>query len=84
MLCCTELLSRVLLFVTPWTIACQAPLSIGILQARRLEWVAMPFSRGSSQPRNRTGSPALQVDCLPAELPRKPFHIMVTFKSEIM
>ena len=27
----------------------------GILQARILEWVAYPFSRGSSQPRNRTG-----------------------------
>ena len=26
----------------------------GILQARRLEWVAMPFSRGSSQPRDQT------------------------------
>ena len=26
----------------------------GILQARILEWIAMPFSRGSSQPRNRT------------------------------
>ena len=26
----------------------------GILQARILEWVAMPFSRGSSQPRDRT------------------------------
>ena len=24
----------------------------GILQARILEWVAFPFSRGSSQPRN--------------------------------
>ena len=35
----------------------------GILQARILEWVAFPFSRGSSQPR----SPALQVDSLPAE-----------------
>ena len=27
----------------------------GILQARILEWVAYPFSRGSSRPRNRTG-----------------------------
>ena len=27
----------------------------GILQARILEWVAFPFSRESSQPRNRTG-----------------------------
>ena len=35
-------------------IACQAPLSMGILQARILEWVAMPSSRGSSQPRDRT------------------------------
>ena len=39
---------------TPWTVACQAPLSMGILQARILEWVAMPSSRGSSQPRDRT------------------------------
>ena len=38
----------------PWTIACQAPLSKGILQPRILEWVAMPSSRGSSQPKDRT------------------------------
>ena len=38
----------------------------GILQARILEWVAFPFSRGS-QPRDRTQSPALQADSLPAE-----------------
>ena len=31
----------------------------GILQARVLEWVAIPFSRGSSQPRNQT-----QVSCI--------------------
>ena len=30
----------------PWqTVACQAPLPMGILQARILEWVAMPSSR---------------------------------------
>ena len=34
---------------------------------RILEWVAYPFSRGSSQPRNWTS--ALQVDSLPAEIP---------------
>ena len=51
--------------MTPWTVAHQAPLSMGILQARILEWVVMPSSRGSSQPR----SPELQVDFLPAELP---------------
>ena len=40
--------------VTPWIAACQAPLSMGILQTRTLEWVSMPSSRGSSQPRDRT------------------------------
>ena len=36
-----ESLSCVQLFATPWTVACQAPLCMGILQARRLEWVAI-------------------------------------------
>ena len=47
-------LSLVWLFVTPWIITHQPPLSLGILQARILEWVAIPSSRGSSQPRART------------------------------
>ena len=38
----------------------------GILQARiLLEWVAISFSRGSSQPGTEPGSPALQADSLP-------------------
>ena len=36
--------SRVQLFATLWTVTHQAPLSMGILQARILEWVAMPSS----------------------------------------
>ena len=40
----------------------------GILQARILEWVAFPFSRGSSQPRSLT----LQADSLPTEPQGKP------------
>ena len=39
---------------TPWTVAHQAPLPLGILQGRILECVAMPSSRGSSQPRDWT------------------------------
>ena len=39
-------LGHVLHFATPQTVACQAPLSTGILQARILEWAAMPSSRG--------------------------------------
>ena len=44
----------------------------GILQARILEWVAFPFSRGSSQPRDQTRSPTLQADSLPVEPQGKP------------
>ena len=43
-----------------------------ILQARILEWVAFPFSRRSSQPRDRTEVPMLQADSLPAEPQGKP------------
>ena len=38
-----------------------------ILQARILEWVAVPFSRGSSNPGIKPRPPTLQVDSLPAE-----------------
>ena len=48
------MLSCVQLFVTPWTVACQAPLSMEILQAIILEWVAISSSRGSSPPRDWT------------------------------
>ena len=53
-LCCVESFSHISLFVTPWTVAHQTLLSMGILQARTLEWVAMPSSRESSQPRDQT------------------------------
>ena len=48
-----KLLSHVQLFVTPWVIVHV------ILQARILEWVAFPFFRGSSQPRDGN-----QVSCI--------------------
>ena len=44
----------------------------GNLQAGTLEWLAFPFSRASSQPRDRTRSPTLQADSLPSEPPGKP------------
>ena len=59
-------LSRVQLLATPWTMQS--------MEFSILEWVAFPFSRGSSQPRDWT-----QVPCtaggfffLPAELSGKP------------
>ena len=47
------------IFVIPWTVALQAALSLGILQARTLEWVAMPSSKGSFQLRDQA-----QVSCI--------------------
>ena len=46
--CMLSCFIHVLLFVTLWTVAHQPLLSMGILQARILEWVAMPSSRGHS------------------------------------
>ena len=53
-------LSCVWFFAIPWTVACQvlkSPLSMGILQPKILQWVAIPFSRGSSQPSDRNHLP---------------------------
>ena len=44
----------------------------GILQARTVEWVAISFSRGSSQLGIKPRSPALQADSLQSEPPGKP------------
>ena len=45
--CCAQSLLE-----TPWTVTCQAPLSMGF--PRQEYWVAISYSRGSSQPRNLT------------------------------
>ena len=44
----------------------------GIRQARRLEWVAIPFSRRSSWPKDWIRSPALQADFYLISLPSEP------------
>ena len=61
-------LSRVQLFVTPWTVARQAPLSMGF--SRQEYWRGLPFlSPGDPpDPGIEPGSPALQADSLPTEL----------------
>ena len=49
-LCMLSCFGCVWLFVTPRTVACQAPLSMGFSR----QWVPMPSSRGSSWPRDGT------------------------------
>ena len=46
--------NHVLLFVTLWIVAHKVPLPMGIFQAKILELDAMPFSEGSSLPRDQT------------------------------
>ena len=52
--CVLSRFSCVQLFGTLWTVALTGSSVHGIIQARILEWVAMPSSRGSSQPRDLT------------------------------
>ena len=66
----------------PIAVAHQAPLSTGILQARILEWVAMPPPGDLPNPGTEPRSSALQVDSLLSELWGKPksyffsYHLM--------
>ena len=63
-------LSRVWLFVTPWTVAYQVPPSIGF--SRQECWSGLPFPSPGDLP--DTGieprSPTLQADTLPSEPPK--------------
>ena len=67
-------LSRVCLFATPWTVAHQAPLSIGF--SRQENWSGLPFPSPGDlpDPGLEPGSPTLQADALLSEPPGKPIH----------
>ena len=62
-----ESISCVRFFVTPWTVACQAPLSMGF--PRQEYWSGLPFPSPGDlpDPGIKPGSPALQADSLPPE-----------------
>ena len=65
-------LSRVRLFATTWTVACQAPPSMGL--SRQECWSGLPFPSPGDLPNPgiKTGSPTLQADSLTFEPPGKP------------
>ena len=64
--------NSVQLFVTPGTIAPQAPLSVGF--SRQEHWSGVPFPSPGDLPNPgiKPVSPALQADSLPSEPPGKP------------
>ena len=59
------------LYVTPWTVAHQAPLPMEF--SRQEYWSGLPFPPPGDlpDPGIEPGSPALQVDSLPSEPPGK-------------
>ena len=71
--CTVSCLSHVWLFVTLWTVVSQAALSIRILQAGILEWVAVPSSRGSFWPRDWTH--VSYVSCIGRQVPYQLSHL---------
>ena len=71
MLLCAGLSPVVSDSLTTQTVAHQAPLSMGILQARILGWVAMPPPGDLPNTGIEPRSPATRVDSLPAEPPGK-------------
>ena len=81
---CLVTQSRPTLYDSMDYIPCQAPLSMGILQAKILEWVAMLSSRRSSQPRDWTRSPTLQAGSLPPEPPEKPITVILSTQSNYL
>ena len=66
-----ESVSRVQLFVSPWTVACQAPLSLEF--SRQEYWSGLPFSSPGHlpDPEIEPRSPTLQTDSLLSESPLK-------------
>ena len=68
-------LSCVQLSATPWTVAHQAPLSLGF--SRQEYWSVLPFPSPGylPDPGIKPGSPALQADSSPSELSGKPKYL---------
>ena len=69
-----NLLSRVRLFSTPWTVAYQAPPSMGFSRQEYWSGVPFPSPEDLSKPGIEPKSPTLQADSLPSEPPGKPYN----------
>ena len=70
-------LTRAQLFVTPWTVACQAPLSMGF--SRQEDWSGVPFPSPSDLSDSGTElmSPALAGGFFTTEPPEKPHRRLI-------
>ena len=64
-------LSRVRLFVTPWTVAYQAPPFMGFSRQEYWSWLPFPSPGDLPDPGVEPGFPALEADALTSEAPGK-------------
>ena len=69
--------SPVLLFLTPWTVAYQAPPSIEFSRQEYWSGLPFPFPGKLPNPRIELRSPALQADSLLTELSGKPLGYLL-------
>ena len=75
-------LSRIQLFVTPWTVAYNAPPFMGLSRQEYWSGLPCPFPEDLTHPGIKPRSPALQADSLPSEPPGKSFLDGMNQKSQ--
>ena len=76
-------LTRVRLFVTPWTVAYQAPPSMGF--SRQEYWSGLPFPSPGDLPNPgfEPRSPTFQAGSLPSEPPGKPVTLYKRLSNKL-
>ena len=74
MICGALVAKSCLTLATPWTVDHQAPLSMNFCRQGYWSGLPFPFPGYLPDPGIEPGSPALQADSLPAELPGKPHY----------
>ena len=73
-------LSHVWLFATPWTVARQAPPSMGFSRQEYWSGLLFPIPGDLPGPGITPGSPSLQADSVPTKLQRMPLCLMTILK----
>ena len=71
-------------FATPWTVARQAPLSVGFPRQEYWNGLLLPSPGDLPDPGVEPASPAWQADSLPSEPPGKPKQIYALFQINFL
>ena len=78
-MCVCESLSHVWLFAIPWTVALQAPLSMGFSRQEYRSRLPFPSPGALPDPGIEPGSPTLQADFFTTEPPGKQKCLLITY-----